>query len=101
MIDIRPATIEDLPGMQNCNLHNLPENYQMKYYLYHGLSWPHISFVAKNEKGRIVGYVLAKIVDHIEKKYYADGEDAYAMKKDLEPLYAPSMDAFDEDDVEI
>ncbi|KAJ1918239.1 N-terminal acetyltransferase A complex catalytic subunit ard1 [Mycoemilia scoparia] len=143
--------------MQNCNLHNLPENYQMKYYLYHGLSWPHISFVAKNEKGRVVGYVLAKIdeenssdsphghitslsvfrsyrrlglakrlmiqaeramvevygvdhvslhvrksnkaafslyknsleftVDHEEAKYYADGEDAYAMKKDLGSLY--------------
>jgi len=33
----------------------------MKYYLYHGLSWPQLSFVAEDVKGRIVGYVLAKM----------------------------------------
>jgi len=47
--------------MQNANLHCLPENYQMKYYLYHGLSWPQLSYVAEDHKGRIVGYVLAKM----------------------------------------
>lgn len=32
--------------MQHCNLLCLPENYQMKYYFYHGLSWPQVgSFV--------------------------------------------------------
>ena len=36
----------------------------MKYYMYHGLSWPQLSFVAEDEKGKIVGYVLAKV------KYY-------------------------------
>ena len=36
MVCIRPATIEDLAAMQQCNLMCLPENYQMKYYLYHG-----------------------------------------------------------------
>ncbi|ODV58313.1 peptide alpha-N-acetyltransferase complex A subunit ARD1 [Ascoidea rubescens DSM 1968] len=45
-INIRLAQISDLQSMQNANLHNLPENYQYKYYLYHLLSWPHISFVA-------------------------------------------------------
>ncbi|KAF9105944.1 N-alpha-acetyltransferase 10 [Mortierella sp. GBA35] len=139
--------------MQNCNLHNLPENYQMKYYFYHSLTWPQLSYVAEDEKGRIIGYVLAKLeedpaaephghitslsvmrtyrrlgvaeklmtqsqnamrdvfnckfvslhvrksnraalqlyrdtlkftVQDIEKKYYADGEDAYACRKVLQ-----------------
>lgn len=35
---------EDLMNMQHCNLLCLPENYQMKYYFYHGLSWPQVSF---------------------------------------------------------
>lgn len=30
-MNVRPATVEDLMGMQNVNLHNLPENYNMKY----------------------------------------------------------------------
>lgn len=86
-ITIRLAKISDAQGMQNANLHNLPENYQLKYYMYHLLSWPEASYVAtttdgpsdddseeytkdvkgdpsyvnKNEK--IVGYVLAKMED--------------------------------------
>ena len=34
---------DDLMNMQHCNLLCLPENYQMKYYFYHGLSWPQVS----------------------------------------------------------
>ena len=49
---------EDLMNMQHCNLLCLPENYQMKYYMYHGLSWPQLSFVAEDPRGEIVGYVL-------------------------------------------
>jgi len=30
-MNVRNATVADLMEMQNCNLHNLPENYQMKY----------------------------------------------------------------------
>lgn len=45
-ITIRQATINDIQAMQNANLHNLPENYQLKYYMYHILSWPQASFVA-------------------------------------------------------
>lgn len=123
----------------------------MKYYFYHGLSWPQLSYVAEDDQGRIVGYVLAKMeeeadishghitslavkrtnrrlglaqklmdqaarsmvecfnaryvslhvrksnraalhlyqntlkfeISEIEPKYYADGEDAFAMKRDL------------------
>ncbi len=127
----------------------------MKYYLYHGLSWPQLSYVAEDEGGKIVGYVLAKMeeepdeivhghitslavkrshrrlglarklmdqaaramvenfaakyvslhvrksnraalklygtslkfnIHEIEPKYYADGEDAYAMRRDLSNL---------------
>lgn len=85
---------EDLMNMQHCNLLCLPENYQMKYYFYHGLSWPQVihravsllpgfgwyhrsyylnpndgssllsiqlSYIAEDENGKIVGYVLAKM----------------------------------------
>lgn len=45
-ITIRRATINDVQAMQNANLQNLPENYQLKYYMYHILSWPQASFVA-------------------------------------------------------
>jgi hypothetical protein len=45
MVSIRRATVEDLPAMQHCNVLCLPENYQMKYYLYHNMSWPQVSGV--------------------------------------------------------
>ncbi|XP_078148019.1 acyl-CoA N-acyltransferases (NAT) superfamily protein [Carex rostrata] len=61
MVCIRQARIEDLLAMQACNLMCLPENYQMKYYLYHLLSWPQLLFVAEDYGGKIVGYVLAKM----------------------------------------
>lgn len=47
--------------MQACNLVCLPENYQMKYYFYHILSWPQLIFVAEDARKKIVGYVLAKM----------------------------------------
>jgi|EP00802_Teleaulax_amphioxeia_P008661 ribosomal protein S18 acetylase RimI-like enzyme len=151
MVNIRRATVEDLLEMQACNLACLPENYQMKYYFYHILSWPQLLYVAEDPSKKIVGYVLAKMEEdaaeshgHItslavlrshrklglatrlmlaaehdmvecfdaeyvslhvrksnraafhlysetlqfkvhdeEKKYYADDEDAYDMRKDL------------------
>merc|ERR1712076_180071 len=153
MVTVRIATPSDLLNMQHCNLLCLPENYQMKYYFYHGLSWPQMSYVGEDERGKIVGYVLAKMeedpedsvqhghitslavkrshrrlglaqklmdqasramvecfnakyvslhvrksnraalhlyantlkfqISEIEPKYYADGEDAYAMRRDL------------------
>jgi len=63
MVSIRQARIEDLPGMQACNLQCLPENYQLRYYVYHGISWPETSFVAETigPNPRIVGYVLGKM----------------------------------------
>ena len=155
IMNIRNARPDDLMNMQHCNLLCLPENYQMKYYLYHGLSWPQLSYIAEDEDGKIVGYVLAKMeeepddvphghitslavkrshrrlglaqklmdqasramienfnakyvslhvrksnraalhlysntlnfqISEVEPKYYADGEDAYAMKRDLSQM---------------
>uniref|UniRef100_A0A8C6HFI8 N-terminal amino-acid N(alpha)-acetyltransferase NatA n=1 Tax=Mus spicilegus TaxID=10103 RepID=A0A8C6HFI8_MUSSI len=60
-MNIRNARPEDLMNMQHCNLLCLPENYQMKYCFYHGLSWPQLSYIAGDENGKIVGYVLAKM----------------------------------------
>ncbi|KAJ0802418.1 putative transferase transcription regulator GNAT family [Helianthus annuus] len=61
MVCIRKATMDDLLAMQACNLFCLPENYQMKYYFYHILSWPQLLYVAEDYGGKIVGYVLAKM----------------------------------------
>merc|ERR1712137_898001 len=36
---------------------------QMKYYFYHMLSWPNLSYVAEDQNKQIVGYVLAKMED--------------------------------------
>ncbi|CAG5117015.1 unnamed protein product, partial [Candidula unifasciata] len=52
-MNIRCATPDDLMNMQHCNLLCLPENYQMKYYFYHGLSWPQLSYIAEDERGKI------------------------------------------------
>ncbi|KAG8677385.1 N-terminal acetyltransferase A complex catalytic subunit ard1 [Fusarium poae] len=69
-MDIRLLTNADLPLIQHANLENLPENYFLKYYLYHALSWPQLSYVAVDvsrpkkdpyEYPKIVGYVLAKM----------------------------------------
>jgi ribosomal protein S18 acetylase RimI-like enzyme len=60
-LSIRNARADDLVQMQNTNLWCLPENYQMKYYLYHMLSWPQLLFVCEDHNKRIVGYVLAKM----------------------------------------
>ncbi|KAK5992267.1 N-terminal acetyltransferase A complex catalytic subunit ard1 [Cladobotryum mycophilum] len=176
-MDIRVLTSADLPLIQHANLENLPENYFLKYYLYHALSWPQLSYVAvdvsRPRRGaydypKIVGYVLAKMEEepadgvphgHItslsvmrthrrlgiaeklmrqsqlamvetfqakyvslhvrvsnvaarhlyedtlgfknektEAKYYADGEDAFSMRLDLEGVRALALSMADESD---
>jgi len=68
MVNIRMANVNDLLQMQMTNLWCLPENYQMKYYFYHLLSWPQLLWVAEdfvddgdNGGSRIVGYVMGKL----------------------------------------
>jgi len=63
-MDIRQLKVSDIPLVQLANLTNLPENYMLKYYLYHALSWPQLSYVAVDTSRptpKVVGYVLAKI----------------------------------------
>ncbi|KAF8204698.1 acyl-CoA N-acyltransferase [Pholiota molesta] len=71
-MNIRTVRVDDLAGMQACNLQNLPENYTMKYYMYHAMTWPSISFVAEDHKGRIIGYILAKMDEEV-----AEGEEPH------------------------
>eukprot|EP00946_MAST-07B_sp_MAST-7B-sp1_P001506 g1506.t1 len=173
MVSIRRATIHDLLKVQDANLHCLPENYQLKYYYYHVLSWPQLLYVAEDHKRHVVGYVLAKMdedtkgeephghitslavvrthrkrgiatklmrataramqecfqakfcslhvrksnagafhlysntlgykIHDLEKGYYADGEDAYAMRMTFDPAVFETMNDTSkkiEDDVE-
>ena len=67
MCSIRRATVEDLLNMQDTNLHCLPENYNLRYYFYHVLSWPQLLYVAEDHKRRVVGYVLAKMEEDDKK----------------------------------
>ncbi|KAK1836003.1 acetyltransferase [Podospora conica] len=69
-MDIRLLRPSDIPLIQHANIENLPENYFLKYYLYHALSWPQLSYVAVDasrpkksayDYPKIVGYVLAKM----------------------------------------
>ncbi|KAH8402064.1 hypothetical protein KR009_009517, partial [Drosophila setifemur] len=60
-MNIRSAKAEDLIAMQHSNLLCMAENYHMKYYILHNISWPQLSYVAEDDSGRIVGYVMAKV----------------------------------------
>ncbi|KAF1928532.1 N-acetyltransferase complex ARD1 subunit [Didymella exigua CBS 183.55] len=69
-MDIRLLRPSDIPHVQLANITNLPENYFCKYYLYHAMSWPQLSYVAVDvsrpqkspyDPPKIVGYVLAKM----------------------------------------
>lgn len=62
MVCIRQGTIDDILEIQQCNLYCLPENYGLKYYMYHILTWPQLQYVAISNN-RIVGYVMGKMND--------------------------------------
>ena len=62
-ISLRRMKVTDLLEMQNANLHCLPENYHMWYWLYHFLLAPQAAHVAVDRKGKILGYVLGKTED--------------------------------------
>ena len=68
MVNIRQATPADMINLQQCNIINLPENYNYMYYVYHVMSWPHLLFLAEDDNGKVVGYVLAKLDDDDNKK---------------------------------
>eukprot|EP00659_Diplonema_papillatum_P018122 gene18122-27910_t len=58
---VKRAKFSDLLDMQHCNLNCLPENYGMKYYLYHAVCWRQLSYVNQDFNGKVNGYVLAKM----------------------------------------
>ena len=58
--------MEDIYQMQHTNLRCLPENYNLRYYMYHYLSWPQFLYVQEDYNGNVVGYVLAKMDDEDE-----------------------------------
>ncbi|KAI4838733.1 N-terminal acetyltransferase A complex catalytic subunit ARD1 [Plasmodium brasilianum] len=68
MLSIRKSNVYDLLSMQECNSINLPENYSMRYYFYHALSWPSLSQIAEDGKGKVCGYTLGKLEEENEKK---------------------------------
>lgn len=74
-----------LPAVQTCNITNLPENYFLKYYLYHALTWPQLSFVAvvrsrtsKNGTTRQVDYDYPKVVGYVLAKMEEEPSDGVA-----------------------
>ncbi|KAJ7775880.1 hypothetical protein B0H14DRAFT_3087824 [Mycena olivaceomarginata] len=73
---LRLAKTGDPLAMQATNLQNLPENYTLKLWMYHLMTWPALSFVAEDSKGRSVGYVLAKMdaLKRPDDDSLADGE---------------------------
>ena len=64
MASIRQATADDLIAMQASNLWCLPENYHLKYYMYHLLAWPQLLHVAVNHRGIInsFNYIIIIII---------------------------------------
>ncbi|KAK2198033.1 bifunctional N-acetyltransferase Ard1-like/Acyl-CoA N-acyltransferase/GNAT domain [Babesia duncani] len=63
MITIRRATIYDMVSLSDCNFVNVVENYQMKYYFYHLLSWPQFTNIAVCSRGKVCGYSMGKLED--------------------------------------
>ncbi|AMD21679.1 HFL177Cp [Eremothecium sinecaudum] len=78
-ITIRRVTSEDIICMQNANLTNLPENYMLKYYMYHILSWPEASFVATTTEDLVTDQSLLE--------YDNMTEDALDKSVKLDPMY--------------
>jgi ribosomal protein S18 acetylase RimI-like enzyme len=62
-MDIRVLKPSDIPHVQQANITNLPENYFCKYYLYHAMSWPQLSYVAVDVSGFAVS--LASVESRI------------------------------------
>jgi len=57
--------MEDIPSIRNCNLENLPENYDDTFYEAHLMNWPSLALIAENSQSQCVGYCLGRI----ENKY--------------------------------
>ncbi|KAF8134458.1 putative N-terminal acetyltransferase complex subunit ARD1 [Boletus edulis] len=60
-MNLRRVQVDDLVKLMACNLQNIPENYRMRYWEYSIITWPDLSFLAEDESGKVVGYVLSSI----------------------------------------
>ena len=59
---IRRAEIRDIRAISNCNIENLPENYDDEFYVNHLRKYPDLSLVAyNNENDELIGYALGKV----------------------------------------
>jgi ribosomal protein S18 acetylase RimI-like enzyme len=58
---IRRANKEDIPGINQINLDNLPENYSHYFYLNHLEKWPELSIVAETTSNEMIGYALGRL----------------------------------------
>lgn len=62
-ISLRRSNIDDIIQMQNANLHNLPENYNMWYWFYHYMRSPQTAHVSVDSSGKVLGYVIGMLSD--------------------------------------
>lgn len=86
-VTIRRATIDDIICMQNANLHNLPENYMLKYYMYHILSWPELSFVATSTDIDVDPEIDTSLSQSEDDREYLTLEDESGHSIKLDPAY--------------
>ncbi|KAI9571196.1 acyl-CoA N-acyltransferase [Boletus coccyginus] len=66
--------LNDLVKLLTCNLHNIPENYYLKFWESIILNWPDLSFLAEDENGKVVGYVLSSIEPDESEPYVQMGQ---------------------------
>jgi GNAT superfamily N-acetyltransferase len=52
--------------------------------LYHAMTWPSLSYVAEDSKGRIVGYVLAKMCVHV-RLFLTESNGWHLREEDIAP----------------
>ena len=58
--------------------------------LYHALTWPSLSYVAEDPKGRIVGYILAKMCVHVFSLMLSSAVHCLPGKKTSVPMTNPT-----------
>lgn len=68
---IRIAHKNDIPFIRNCNVANLPENYNDNFYNQQLKDWPNLSLVCQDKEENIVGYALGRVLQ---------STDPYAME---------------------
>jgi ribosomal protein S18 acetylase RimI-like enzyme len=64
--NIRLADIYDIPGIRNCNLSSLPENYTDVFYKNFLVCNPGLCIVAERNDDKLIGYALGRVEIKIE-----------------------------------